>query len=44
MDALGMSSSSSKALEPAGFASFDLVPRKLAWPRAVEGITNVIAS
>jgi len=40
-NALGVSSPSSKA--PASF-KFDLVPRKLEWPCAVEGIMNVIAS
>ena len=44
MDTLGISSSSSSSKDPARFALSDLVPRKLEWPRAVEGITNVIAS
>ena len=46
MDALGLSSSllSSSSKVPARFTLFDLVPRKLEWPHAVEGITNVIAS
>lgn len=42
MNALEISSSSSKAL--AILTSFELVPRKLECPCAVEGIMNVIAS
>ena len=42
MNTLGVSSMSSEALT--GLASFDLVPRKLERPCAVEGITNVMES
>ena len=46
MDALGLSSLSllSSSKDPARFTLFDLVPQKLEWPCAVEGIMNAIAS
>ena len=44
MDTLGISSLSLSSKDPARFALSDLVPQKLEWPCAVEGITIVITS